>query len=162
MKPGNKYYSLHQHLAQCQQDTVILTLLDIEQLIATKLPASAWTKRAWWSNRTKGALQAAAWMEAGYRTHTIDLAAKTVTFKTFAAEYAIQRVNGEIAWDRMAIKALRKHMHLTQAQFAETLGVRRQTVSEWENGVYLPDRSTSKHLELVAEKEAFQALVSNE
>ena len=156
MKPGSKYYPLYQHLTQCQQNTITLTLTEIEALMTGKLPASAWTKRAWWSNRSKGAIQATAWIEAGYHTHAIDLVQQTVTFKTFEAEYKVQFIDGEIAWDRMAIKALRKHMNLTQAQFAETLGVRRQTVSEWENGVYLPDRSTLKHLELVAEKEAFQ------
>ncbi|MEO0867417.1 MAG: helix-turn-helix transcriptional regulator, partial [Cyanobacteria bacterium J06642_11] len=56
-----------------------------------------------------------------------------------------------------AIKALRKHMSLTQAQFAEELGVRRQTVSEWENGVYDPDRSTTKFLALIAQTSSFQA-----
>ncbi|MBE7380142.1 MAG: helix-turn-helix transcriptional regulator [Leptolyngbya sp. SIO1E4] len=158
MKPGSKYYPLYQHLAHCQQDPIALTLADIETLIAGKLPASAWTKRAWWSNRAKGALQAAAWIAAGYHTDTIDLETQVITFKTFEAEYKVEYSNGEITWNQAAIKALRKHMQLTQAQFAETLGVRRQTVSEWENGVYLPDRSTLKHLGLVAEKEDFQGL----
>ncbi|MEM6716578.1 MAG: helix-turn-helix transcriptional regulator, partial [Cyanobacteria bacterium P01_C01_bin.147] len=78
-----------------------------------------------------------------------------VTFKRFQAEYKIQREAGDIKWDQVAIRALRLHMNLTQSQFAETIGVRRQTISEWENGVYAPDRSTMKHLGLVAEKEAF-------
>ena len=156
MKPGSKYYPLYQHLAQCQQDTITLALIDVEQLTTGKLPASAWTKRAWWSNRGKGALQATAWIEAGYHTDAIDLEQQTITFKRFEAEYRIQYMDGKITWDQTAIRALRKHMKLTQAQFAETLGVRRQTVSEWENGVYLPDRSTVKHLALVAQTEAFQ------
>lgn len=162
MKPGSKYYPLYQHLAQCQQDTVTLTIAEIEELVANRLPTSAWTKRAWWSNRTKGALQAIAWIEAGYHTDTIDCEAQTITFKKFEAEYRVQCIDGEINWNKIAIRALRKHMGLTQAQFAETLGVRRQTVSEWENGVYLPDRSTVKHLGLVAEKEAFQARIKTE
>ncbi|MEO0738790.1 MAG: helix-turn-helix transcriptional regulator [Cyanobacteria bacterium J06649_12] len=46
-------------------------------------------------------------------------------------------------------------MSLTQAKFAQELGVRRQTVSEWENGVYEPDRSTTKFLELIAKQTEF-------
>ncbi len=46
-------------------------------------------------------------------------------------------------------------MSLTQAKFAQELGVRRQTVSEWENGVYEPDRSTAKHLERIAQRKGF-------
>jgi transcriptional regulator with XRE-family HTH domain len=58
-----------------------------------------------------------------------------------------------------AIKALRKHMGLTQAQFAQELGVHRQkTVSEWENGAYDPDRSKMKFLELIAKHSKFQKI----
>ncbi len=150
MKPGSKYYPLYKHLAQCEADCVTLAIADLEAFIEGQFPPSAWNTRAWWSNRSTGALQAAAWIEAGYHTDGIDLERQTVTFKRFQADYKIQRVDGAIAWDGVAIRALRKHMKLTQAQFANQLGVRRQTVSEWENGVYAPDRSTHKHLALVA------------
>lgn len=156
MKPGSKYYPLYQHLVQCQQETITLAIADMERLITGKLPASAWCQRAWWSNRSTGALQAKAWIMAGYHTHEINLEQHTITFKQFQAEYRIQQVNGEITWNQVAIKALRKHLKLTQAQFAKKLGVRRQTVSEWENGIYNPDRSTHRHLELVATVENFQ------
>ena len=155
MKPGSKYYPLYQRLAQAEADPLTLTLDDIAALISGKLPETARTQRSWWSNRSKGALQANAWIMAGYHTQAIDLEHQTITFKRFQAAYKIQRVDGGIKWDQAAIRALRKHMHLTQSQFAETLGVRRQTISEWENGVYEPDRSTTKHLDLVAETAAF-------
>ncbi|MEO1093982.1 MAG: helix-turn-helix transcriptional regulator [Cyanobacteria bacterium J06638_28] len=160
MKPGSKYYPLYQHLVQCQQETITLAIADMEALITGQLPTSAWHQRAWWSNRSTGALQAKAWIMAGYHTDEINLEQRTITFKQFQAEYRIQQVDGEITWDQVAIKALRKHMKLTQAQFAEKLGVRRQTVSEWENGIYHPDRSTNRHLELVAITENFQPRIS--
>jgi DNA-binding transcriptional regulator YiaG len=47
-------------------------------------------------------------------------------------------------------------MHLTQQQFAAVLGVRQQTVSEWEVGAYEPTRATCHHLTLVAERAGFQ------
>jgi DNA-binding transcriptional regulator YiaG len=46
-------------------------------------------------------------------------------------------------------------MDLTQADFSQELGVRRQTVSEWESGVYLPDRATSKHFDRLAQQVQF-------
>lgn len=156
MKPGSKYYPLYQHLGQRQQATVTLTLAEIESLIGSKLPISAKTQRGWWSNRNTGALQANAWIEAGYQVNSLDLDQQIITFGPFEAEYNITYADGEIAWDKAAIRALRKHMKLTQAQFADTLGVRRQTISEWENGAYLPDRSTVKHLALVAQTQAFE------
>lgn len=63
----------------------------------------------------------------------------TVTFKTFQAIYQIQRKDGEITWNADSIKALRIYKGLNQEQFASELGVRRETVSEWENSKYEPD-----------------------
>lgn len=155
MKSDSKYYPLYQRLTSCQQESVTLTLAEIEADMPEKLPGTARVKRSWWSNRSKGALQAKAWLEAGYQTEQVDLKQETIRFKKYEAEYRVAPADHALAWDGGSIRALRKHMQLTQAEFADTLGVRRQTVSEWENGVYQPDRSTSKHLELVAEKEAF-------
>jgi DNA-binding transcriptional regulator YiaG len=50
---------------------------------------------------------------------------------------------------------LRQYLGLSQAQFAEQLGVRQQTISEWETGMYAPSRATRKYLTLVAERAGF-------
>jgi DNA-binding transcriptional regulator YiaG len=183
MKPGSKYYRLFEYLQQCDRvreasqreayqgdretasaenrPTITLSWAEIERLIQSRLPASA-HKRAWWSNRdSDSALQARAWIQAGYHVETIDvetidLESRTIAFRKFQSEYSIRRTDKAIVWDQNAIRALRKHMSLTQAAFAQELGVRRQTVSEWENGVYEPDRSTAKHLELIAQQKGFE------
>ena len=119
------------------------------------LPDSARSKRAWWSNRSKGALQASAWMEAGYRVEDVDLDGQRVTFRKPTTKPKVQRVGDTGLWNSELIKELRLHMGLTQAEFAKQLGVRQATVSEWENGLYEPTRSKSKHLELVAQMVGF-------
>ncbi|PSN18538.1 transcriptional regulator [filamentous cyanobacterium CCP5] len=156
IKQGSKYYPLFERLQQCQQEETALTFAEIEALIGRALPASALNKKNWWSNRDSAtALQAGAWVSAGFHVEQVDLAQRVVTFRRFSAEYNIQRKDGTILWKEDAIRALRKHMGLTQADFAQELGVRRQTISEWENGVYDPDRSTTKFLELVAKQANF-------
>lgn len=157
IKPGSKYYPLFEHLQQCQGTETTLTFAKIETLLKDSLPASAFKKKNWWSNRdSDSALQAKAWVSAGYHIKTVDLAQKTVTFQPFQAQYNIQKKDDAIVWQQDAIKALRKHMSLTQSKFAQELGVRRQTVSEWENGVYDPDRSTTKFLALIAKQSDFK------
>jgi len=42
------------------------------------------------------------------------------------------------AWDAESVRGLRRHLALTQEQLADELGVRQQTVSEWETGAYRP------------------------
>jgi len=58
-------------------------------------------------------------------------------------------------WDRTSIRALRQHMGLTQDGFARHLGVRQQTVSEWETGAYEPRGTSVTLLRMVAEKSSF-------
>jgi len=155
MKEGSKYQPLLEHLCGSNQHEVTLTFAQIETLMNEALPESARSKRAWWSNRTKGALQASAWMEAGYRVEDVDLDRQQVTFRKSTINYQVQRVGDTVLWNSQLIKALRLHMGLTQAEFAQRLGVRQATVSQWENSAYEPTLATSKYLTLIAEQARF-------
>lgn len=154
MKEGSKYHPLYVYLRQSDQETLTLTLADIEALGIT-LPPSARMQRAWWSNRSKGALQARAWMGAGYHVVDIDLELEQVTFAKPVLRYTIERQGDMILWNGGLVRALRQFMGFTQAQLAEEMGVRQETISEWENGVYTPSRASSKHLSLIAERAGF-------
>jgi len=154
MKPGSKYYPLHQRLSQSLQDEVTLTFTEIEALLGEPLPSSAHTRRDWWSNR-RAAPPAAAWHEAGYRVIQADIENRRVSFRKIMRKPKAAREGDLILWDSEMVHSLRDHMGLSQAQFADELGVRQQTVSEWETGVYAPSRATCKYLSLVAERAGF-------
>ena len=98
-------------------------------------------QHGWWSNRGRGSLQAAAWMDAGYKVSSIDLTTREVVFRKLKRRYEVRRVGDTILWDGDLVHALRDHLGVSQAQLAETLGMRQQTVSEWETGVYAPPRN---------------------
>ena len=155
MKAGSKYYPLFAHLQQAGGDPVALTFAQIEGLLGTSLPGSARSRAGWWSNRSLGAVQAAAWMDAGYHVVEVDLTAETVRFARAKLTYTVEKSGDTVLWNSGMIKALRQHMEMSQGELAEELGVRQQTVSEWETGAYTPSRSTSKHLGLVAERAGF-------
>ncbi|MCA9918669.1 MAG: helix-turn-helix transcriptional regulator [Anaerolineales bacterium] len=128
---------------------------ELEILLGTGLPGSARTRVGWWSNRSKGAVQAAAWMDAGYHVRSVDLAAEAVQFEKAQLTYVVEKSGDTVLWNGGMIKALRQHMGLSQGELADELGVRQQTVSEWETGAYEPSRASSKHLGLVAERAGF-------
>ncbi|XHX77191.1 MAG: helix-turn-helix domain-containing protein [Stenomitos frigidus ULC029] len=79
-----------------------------------------------------------------------------MTFTKPPAIYRVQCINDTLQWNSEFIRALRLHMGLNQSAMAKELGVRQQTVSEWEKGIYTPTRASSKQLTLVAEKAAFR------
>jgi DNA-binding XRE family transcriptional regulator len=155
MKEGSKYQPLLEFLRDNDQPEVILSFAQIEVLMNDTLPDSARSQRAWWSNRSKGAWQAAAWMEAGYRVEDVDFEQQRVTFRKPPSKVQVPRLGDTELWNSELIKALRRHMGLTQAEFAQRLGVRQATVSEWEKGIHTPSRAMSKYLTIVGEQVEF-------
>ncbi len=59
-------------------------------------------------------------------------------------------------WSSQHVRALRRHLGLTQRELAEQLGTRQQTISEWEKGMYQPRGASSTLLSIVAERAKFE------
>jgi hypothetical protein len=156
-KPGSKYAALFEYLRRQAGPVVELRLTEIERITGEPLPASARQGRAFWSNR-RGGWQSSAWLAAGYRVTRADR--RRVRFERPLARPPLRKPAGEARWDGEAVRALREHLELNQEQLADLLGVRQQTISEWETGIYAPSRGRSKHLELVAERAGFEYRVS--
>lgn len=58
-------------------------------------------------------------------------------------------------WTPERIRALRQHMQMTQEEMSEELGIRQQTVSDWELGYHQPRGGMSHLLTIVAERAGF-------
>lgn len=155
LNKDSKYFPLHAFLRRQAEEKVEMSFGQIERLLADSLPRSARSGKAFWSNRESGGLQSTAWMEAGYHVASVDLKAERVVFEQPHLSYVVERREGEVMWNAPAIRALRDHLTLNQQGMADLLGVRQQTVSEWETGVYQPTRATCKHLTMVAEQADF-------
>jgi DNA-binding transcriptional regulator YiaG len=57
-----------------------------------------------------------------------------------------------MTWDARRVRRLRQALRVTQQQLAAELGVRQQTVSEWETGLYQPRGASARLLDIVAER----------
>ncbi len=60
------------------------------------------------------------------------------------------------SWDSSTVRALRRHLGLSQEGLARELGSRQQTVSEWETGLYRPRGTSSRLLSIIAERAGFE------
>ena len=69
-------------------------------------------------------------------------------------ELAGPSTSGTEAWDAEAVTQLRYRLGMSQAEFSRALGVRQQTVSEWETGLHSPKGASKRMLSVVAEQAA--------
>ena len=69
---------------------------------------------------------------------------------------------GRPAWDAESVQALRKHLGMTQAEMAEEMGTRQQTISEWETGMYRPRGASGTLLTVIGERAGFQYETASE
>ena len=59
-------------------------------------------------------------------------------------------------WNADSIRELRRHLDMSQQQMSEELGIRQQTVSDWELGYHRPRGGMAHFLAIVAERANFQ------
>ena len=51
---------------------------------------------------------------------------------------------------------MRGYLDMTQVELADEMGIRQQTVSEWEVGIYSPRGASAKLLTMIAERAGFK------
>ena len=61
---------------------------------------------------------------------------------------------GQKGWNPASVRELRRRLGLSQQAMARELGVRQQTVSDWEQGLYSPRGASARVLSMVAERQA--------
>ena len=78
----SKYDPLLQHLAKSKALFLTLSFVEIERILGASLPSSAHRHQAWWANEEAGRhIQSNSWMDAGFRTESLDLNARRVSFR---------------------------------------------------------------------------------
>src|ERR1700733_4042932 len=80
----SKYEALPQFLASRNLASHRMSFREIESVLGFKLPKSAYEHEAWWSNNATGHSHARAWMKFGWRTESVDLTKRKVTFQRLA------------------------------------------------------------------------------
>jgi hypothetical protein len=77
----SKYAPLGDYLKRQGKEHVSMTFSDVEKITGTKLPPSAIKYRPWWSNNPKNSVMTKVWLDAGFQTEQVDMAARKLVFR---------------------------------------------------------------------------------
>ena len=81
MRTPSKYSPLGAHLSSLQSSREEMSFDGVEQMIGSRLPASARAYRPWWGNDfASPSRQCFSWQRAGWRVETVDLIRERVIF----------------------------------------------------------------------------------
>lgn len=67
-----------------EQDKIIFTFNDVNDILEGGLPPSARSHRAWWANDSVGHVHSQLWLDEGWRTSQINMTEETVVFTRIA------------------------------------------------------------------------------
>lgn len=77
----SRYAPLTAFLKEQVADRVQVSFADVERVIGRKLPESASTHRAWWSNNAANNVMTRAWLAAGFQSEQVDLPGQKLVFR---------------------------------------------------------------------------------
>lgn len=86
----SKYESLCRHLTSLEAPTWRARFAEVEAVLGFSLPRSAYSYPAWWSNDATGHSHSLAWLDAGWKTEQVDIAAQQVTFRRAGDAQVVQ------------------------------------------------------------------------
>ncbi|WP_260692225.1 MULTISPECIES: hypothetical protein [Rhizobium] len=76
----SKYDPLGAYLRHQNRTHIPMTFRELERILGLKLPHSK-VHRAWWSNNASNNVMTSQWLDAGYETESVDIAAEKLIFK---------------------------------------------------------------------------------
>jgi CBS domain-containing protein len=76
----SRYAALANWLSQQKEAQISLTFEQIEKIVRSPLPDSAFQSRAWWANDRAGHYHSKLWLEAGWKVIYVDISEKQVIF----------------------------------------------------------------------------------
>jgi hypothetical protein len=76
-----KYRPLIDFLRSHRGEKLSVSFEELERVLGTKLPASAFKYPAWWSNNPSNNVMTKAWLDAGWVTSDVDLSGRRLVFR---------------------------------------------------------------------------------
>jgi len=77
----SKYDPLYETLTANNAKHVFMSFAEIEGVLGFALPRSSKQHRAWWSNNPSNNVMTKAWLMAGYKTESVDIAGEKLVFR---------------------------------------------------------------------------------
>lgn len=88
-----KYAALGVYLKKQSINRVPMTFTEIERIVGGKLPASQ-RYPAWWSNNPMNNTMTRVWLDAGFESEQVDIAARKLVFRRVSGRSGVPAVEG--------------------------------------------------------------------
>ena len=80
----SRYETLTAYLSKVEQKSIRMTFEEIERILGTELPPSAFKHPTWWSNNPTNNPRTYAWLNAGYKTMNVNIKERKLVFRKSA------------------------------------------------------------------------------
>lgn len=77
----SKYEPLGEYLKKQGKERIPMSFAEIERVTGVRLPQSATKHRPWWSNNPRNSVMTKVWLDAGYESEQVDMAARKLVFR---------------------------------------------------------------------------------
>ena len=91
----SKYETLTAYLSKRGQKSIRMTFEEIERILGTELPPSAFKHPTWWSNNPMNNPRTYAWLNAGYKTMNVYIKERKLVFQKSWQNKPLLEIEGD-------------------------------------------------------------------
>ena len=117
-----KYDAFTDLLRPLDAGSLEVSFAELEELLGSPLPKSAWNHQAWWANEAHGShSHARSWQDAGWETRRVDLTSKKVGFRRRRLQSNADPVNAAVTQRDLSTDLWEKASRLSGIENREAL-----------------------------------------
>lgn len=157
-----KYSPLSEYLKNINDESVTLTYVQIEKILGSSLPKSAYQYQAWWANNSKNHYHASTWIDSGFKVDAI----------RFGEFIVFKRVKQKLT-DTLSITSTKKEvsniessevLEIEERKFLEKLSLKLDDTRDFLNASPTPryEKSAYEYLEYMKKLKSILGNISND
>lgn len=127
-----RYENLKNYLNKLSTPTQLMTFKDVEDILGSELPKSAYKYAAWWANNKNPSRHSDYWLSAGWATEEVNISAQNVTFR-FIGKKSVRKADENSIDEALLIKTKQSPITLDIETAKESLYTETVIKFKWQH-----------------------------